>query len=385
MAFGFVPYLLTHLKKLAQENYQGLKITPSGFTQMLLENSPKLQVTDINGVAVPGQGPGIKLSTPGGHIRSLKVKYLPRILASQVQTTDTCDNDVMFTYSESDVTATLTRKLSFFVDWSRVELYESDASNAASMGNPAYATIMEVVEQLMHTVNGLITSVNTGLVGAVTWGANVGNSGLATAQSININQDSQVFDLNNGLIKIMRDMRRSEVIGEPILVGNGLIDAFMISRQGFGLAQSGINLTQLPAAGFKYYYDEQTATTWGANQVGAFARNNIGIVDIDRYIAWKTGRFGTSHFATIALPVVTPAGTTTMTFNLQVIEQDCPQDSFPDGYTTSTVDRGYQIILSKRFGLWQMPGTTVQGTDRLAGVNGAFRFTLTNECEPCPA
>lgn len=362
-----------------------MKITPSGFLQMLVENSPRLQVTDINGIAIPGQGPGIKLSTVGGHIRSLTVKHLPRIIASQIQTADDCDNDQIFSYSEQEIRTAYFRSFSFFVDWGRVELYEKEASNPASLGNPAYAAINEVVEQLMHVVNGLIVSMDTALLGGVTWGANANNGGLATALAININQDSQVFDLNNGLIRILRDARVNEVVGDVILVGNGLMDSFMVSRQAIGQAQNGLNLSALPVSGFRWYHDIQSATSWGANQVGAFAKNNIGLVDIDRYIAWKTGRFGTSHFATIALPVVTPSngGQVMFTFNLQIREHDCPQDNFPDGYANTSVDRGYQIIVSKRFGLWQMPGTTVQGGDRLSGVNGAFRYTISNDCEPC--
>lgn len=330
MPHGFVPYLLTHLKNLTQENYQGTKITPSGFLQALVENSPSLQVTDINGTAVTGQGGQvIKLSTSGGHLRSLKVKYLPRILASQVQTSDDCTNDQIFSYSEADINAPYFRSFSFFLDWNTVERYEAESSQVASLGVPAYGAIKEVIDQLMHVVNGLVTSMDTALLGGVTWGINP-RTGVATTSTININGDQQRLNLNEGLIQIIQDARNAEFVGTPILVGSGLMDSYFINRQlgAFGVGANGVNNGAMGSP-FKYYYDIQATTSWGANQVGAFAPNTVGFVDVDKYIAWKTGRFGTSWFATIALPVATPTSTTSMTFNIQIKEHDSPNVFVP--------------------------------------------------------
>lgn len=379
MANGFVPYLLTSLKNLVQQQYAGFKIQPAGLTQALLENTPpSIRVSSVNGVEVGGT-PGIKLNNIGGHIRTVQVKHLPRILSSQVQTADDCVNDIMFSYNESGINAPRYASLSFFVDWSRVEYYENESSRAVSLGNPGYAGISEIEEQLLHCANGLISAVDDQLLQDVNWGANTGNGNLNTAQIINIDNDATVFDLSNGMTKVLADARLNEVVGSPIIVGGGLMDNFMISKSAITAANA-IQFNQLPSANFKYYFDIQSQTRWGANQFGVFAPGTIAFVDIDRYVAWKTRKFGNSWFATVEIPVVSPAtgASTTMTFNMQVIEQDCPETSFPDGYSTITRDRGYQIILSKRYGLWQMPGNTVQQADRLMGVNGAFRYTLTN-------
>ena len=137
--------------------------------------------------------------------------------------------------------------------------------------------------------------------------------------------------------------------------------------------------------GYKFYNDINSTTNvnWGANYVGVFAKGTIGYIDIDRYVAWKTGRFGTSWFAQIQLPIESSEGVVTMTnFNLQIIERDCPTEQY-DGYNDTQVDRGYQVIISKRFGLFQQPTDAFQAGDRLNGNNGSLRYTLTNDCDPC--
>ena len=107
-------------------------------------------------------------------------------------------------------------------------------------------------------------------------------------------------------------------------------------------------------------------------------------MDIDRYIAWKAGKHGTSHFAQIMLPIETVAGAAPvmLPFNLQLREIDCPEDGF-DGYTTRKMGRGWQVLLSKNFGLYQPPTDIYQAGDRLAGNNGSLRYQIGNVCDPC--
>jgi hypothetical protein len=86
------------------------------------------------------------------------------------------------------------------------------------------------------------------------------------------------------------------------------------------------------------------------------------------------------------LPVESAAGVAPvmMPFNLQIRELDCPDTAF-DGYETRTMGRGYQILISKNFGLWQQPASAFQATDRLGGNNGSLLYDFANECVPCDA
>lgn len=71
-----------------------------------------------------------------------------------------------------------------------------------------------------------------------------------------------------------------------------------------------------------------------------------------------------------------------MNFNLQIKEIDCPDEDF-DGYETRPMGRGYQILISKNYGLFQAPKTAYQASDRLSGNNGALLYDFTNKCDGC--
>jgi hypothetical protein len=74
---------------------------------------------------------------------------------------------------------------------------------------------------------------------------------------------------------------------------------------------------------------------------------------------------------------------TMMTFDIQIKELDCPTELANSYGDLSTYDRGYAVILSKRYGLFQIPSDAYSTADRLDGVNGALNYEVTNVCEEC--
>lgn len=388
MALGFMPYLLGSMQRLANPNYGGTKITAAGFLGALLENNPDLQVSTVDGRSL---APGFKLNTPNGQIREVKVKYLPRILSSQVGDQDDCTTDFVFQYKEAEINAPFYKQVSFYVDWNFLERYEADAVRSINIGLPAIGAVRELETQIMHALNGIVSSIDANLLNSVVWGINptYGNNAV---QTININQSGNTLDLTEGLVRLLADAQNNEVAGDLILVGNGLMNNFMIARQGnaFGFNQAGFNNAALN--GFRWYFDINSIGAWGSNDVGVFAKGNVGFVDIDKWIGWKTGRFGTSYFAEAMFPIGTPSSaganvpSPMMRFNIQVQEVDCPTAGIATGYgaDTYTAGRGWKVLISKNFGLWQYPTDSFQPTDRLSGMNGAFHYEVTNTCNPCP-
>ena len=378
MAQGFAPALLTHLKTLMAQNYGGIKITPAGMLKALIENNPNLDVSTIDGERLRG----LKLSTDGGHIRDVRVKYLPRITYDQISEKDDCENNVGFSYSESSIAAPRFAKLGFQLEWDLVERYEKASSDLVNMGNPDVGVLREVETQVMHCVNGIISRINGTLIGDLVFGINE-TTGVNTAKTININKDGSVLNLSDGITEILSDAQQNEFVGDAILVGNGVMNKFEIAKSSIGINGGGLNRgTQ---TGYSWYNDVNSAVipTMGANTVAAFAKGSVGFVDIDRYISWKSGAFGNSYFAQILLPVESGEGVvTTMPFNLQVRELDCPAEAY-DGYESRTMGRGYQVLISKAYGLWQAPSNQFQATDRLAGNNGSLLYKVTNDCDPC--
>ncbi len=374
---GFAPALLIHLKTLMEQNYAGFNITPAGFLSTLVKNNPRLKISSVDGVSLPDSG--MKLSTSGGQVREVKYKYLPPITDAQVSDEDNCDNDASFQYSEGTLSAPLFSKLSFLLEWGFVERYQAEAARIVSTGVPTTPVLNELLEQLLHTTRGIIANMDSKLLNQVVWGTNV-VTGNNAAKVININKSGDTLDLSSGMIELLSDVAENEINGVPLLVGSGLMNKYNIAKAGFGVNGAGMNIGALNA--YEWAYDIKAGTNWGANQVGAFAKGAIGLVDIDKYVGWKTGKFGTSTFLQIMLPIQSGAGAIMMPFNLQIKEIDCPTEMF-DGYTTRVVDRGYQVIVSKAYGLFQPPTSIYQATDRMAGYNGALRYSFTNDCAPC--
>jgi len=375
---GFAPALLGHLQFLMEANYPGVKITPSGFTKMLIENNPKMNVSSVNGVKMSD----LKRSTIDGHIRDVRLKFLPRIKDDQIADVDNCDNDFGFQYTETTLETPQFSKAGFQLEWGFVEQYQSEASNIASIGDPATGVLQEMVDQIMHTVNGLITNIDKKLMNSVTFGVNV-STGNALAKDININKDGTVLGLSDGMTEILSDVADNEFVGDALMSGSGIFNKYQIARANIGINSAGLNIGS--QSGYQWFFDLNSATPFGTNHVGVFAKGAVGFVDLDRYIAWKTGAHGNSTFFTMKLPVEsTPGGAPTMmNFNVQIKEVDCPTEAF-DGYETRTMGRGYQIFISKQFGLFQQPTSAFQTGDRLEGNNGSLLYNITNNCDPCP-
>jgi len=392
MALGFIPALLGSMQRLADPNYGGTKITAAGFLGLLLENNPDLAVSMITlGDGTSLATGGMKLNTVNGQVRDVKVKYLPRILSSQVGDQDDCTTDFVFQYKESDINAPFYKQVPFYLDWNFLERYEADAAQSINIGRPAIGAVREMETQILHALNGIISSIDANLLNSVVFGVNPAYGNNST-QTININQSGTTLNLEEGLVRLLADAQQNEIADDLLLVGNGLMNNYMIARQGnaLGFNQAGFNVGGL--GGFRWYYDINSIGAWGANDVAAFAKGNVGFVDIDKWIGWKTGRFGTSYFATGMFPIGTPrsAGANVpaplMSFNIQVQEVDCPTAGIATGYGngTYTAGRGWKVIISKNFGLWQYPTDSFQPTDRLSGMNGAFSYNITNSCAPCP-
>lgn len=378
MANGFVPNLLGSLPTLMGANYGGFKISPYGFLKALLQNNPNLNVSGVNGERIDP----LKLTTNvSGQVREVKVKYLPRATEASVTEEDTCETNKINEYLESEITAPRVAQYAFFLDYNTVRRYEAGAAQVVQLGNPNIPVVQEVMTQIMSGVNAIISKIDGRLLGDVVWGANFNTQNNLT-KDVNINKNGTVFDLTEGMIDIMADYQANEFFGQPIIVGSGLFNNYMLARPGVSANQSGFNMAAFND--FRWYYDVKAQTEWGTNEIGVFAPGSIGIVDISKYLTFESGEFGTSDFGTIMLPVETvPGGAPVMwTFAIQVKEVDCPSEHVHN-YTSVSTGRGLEIYIRKHYGLWQQPIDMYADGDRLNNVNGALSYRITNECVNC--
>lgn len=374
MANGFCPSILGQLSEITACNTPSYKVTPAGFLRMLLENKPAVQL--------------LQLDNGNGHLRDVRYKYKKRAVPSQTSTEDNCGITYIPTWLEASLATTNFRKTAFFIDDATMAQYCSDASQTVAIGQPSTMLMNEFIKDIMNTANALIGAINQDLLTlqAVKFGRNQ-VTGSNAAQTVNIPKDATQYDLSTGITKILADAMENEFCGNINIVGSGLMNNFTIQQIVSCCNAAGVDMSRF--TGFNWYNDMYAKTAWGTNQVGVFSEGSVGLIDIVRYKGFRAGDKGVSQFFTLPLPVECPqcnGGYDGLVFDAQLKYFDCPQDIETDCEGTVPIERGYALILSKTFGLFNIPSDAYQneaiysdcGTDRLSGNNGTLRYTITN-------
>lgn len=361
---GFVPYLLTHASQIFANQTPSSKITPPGFLQMLLANKPAgMQV--INSSTMDS----------GGHVRGVKIKYRPRGIASDVKTTDTCDVDIVPEYQEADVPALSFRKIGIKIDDDVIRKYEAEASKTVAIGQPASQLMTELYNAIIEQMNGFIGSIDSSLLAAqaAAFGKNAVTGSNATT-AISFSNTNQI-NYTDGIVKLLSDIQENEFYGKTNIVGSGIISAFAMASQ----FQKAANQAGYDPSLFnlKIWNDVQAKTAFGANQFGVFAENALGLIEVDRFVGSFAGLKGGSYFFTMPIPLAVSGVADelgAMNVDCQLKYVDCPTEVVNGGVTT-TINRGWVLIVSKSFGLFNMPADMFAATDRLTGNNGTLRYT----------
>ena len=335
---------------------------------MLLEQKP----------AVPNYNMAISGDDGSGHIKNVTYKYRPRVTPSQTSDSDDCSIEVLPAYSEGTIARTLFRKFSFMITDEQIARYCNEASRTVMIGRPATSFMAEHMDYLMHSLNGMVGAMDQALLSAMAseFGTNV-VTGNANAQTVNIDQDADVNDLTTGFTKLLADAAENELCGNLNIVGSGLMNNFMLQQAVTSAAANGIDTSKF--TGYNWYHDIYAGSAWGANQVGVFESGSAFLVDINRFTGFRAGQKGTSFFFSMPVPVECCNGLYRMlNLDVQLKYHDCPSELSVDGYESAiTVDRGWQMIVSKSFDLF-VPPANYAATDRLTGVNGTLRYAITN-------
>lgn len=381
MANGFCPYILRQLRDISQCNTPYTKITPAGFLRLLLENGAAATLAG-------GQDP-LALDDGQGHIRDVQLKYLKRTVPGQVGTADNCDIDVINQYTEATLATTNYRRLAIYISQETMAQYCADASEMVRVNGMPTPIMRQLMEEIMAAGNGIIGAINNDLLTlqATNFGVNV-VTGTNAAVTVNFPGANAGVDnlYTEGFTKIYQDMSLNEVCGELLIAGHGNFNAFDYQKMIACCSQLGIDISRI--SGYRYYPDIASQTIWGANHIGIFSRGSVGFVGLNRYKGFAAGQLGNSQLFTMPLPIDCPecnGGYDMMEFDAQLRTIDCPTVINAGCAGEITVNRGYQLILGKSFGLFNIPADAYQDednddcyTDRLAGNNGTFRYIISN-------
>lgn len=367
MALGYCPALLRSIESIAGENAPSRKLHVAGFLAMTFccQNSSVSPIND--GFSADGQQ------------RTLTVSYTQRPVLAQVQDEDDCDVNNIPTKLEWNLGAMRHKQYSFFVSDDLISRYCAEFASSVAVGSPATRVMREHYDRILEGANILLRAINLDIVtlASTQFGENTTTSSAA-AKTINITQ-APTLDLSAGIIQLMVDLQDNQFCGDPCIVGAGLFSAWEKSLAIACCNNAGMDWSRIGAP--RFFYDKDTATVLGANNIGVYAPGSVKFISRNKYVGPYAGQKGTSIFFTMALPVAefgcAPDCLNDLIFDVQMKYIDCPtsvdvQDS------AVVVNRGWQFIISKDYSLWVQPTDAYQATDPLDDTNGTLRYNITN-------
>ncbi len=368
MSNGFCPYVLYNIAQVAEGNAPGRKIQIAGMLQMLMccQNSSASILND---------------AYQDGHIRPVQVKYRTRPLVSVVQDEDDCDVNALPAYSELTIPSLSHKQVTFFIPDATVYQYCIDASNTRSMGQPPTQVMNEVYDTFVEYANVLMKAMNQSVVTYMASRFGLNKSSNSSLTYININQNADTINLSNGIVQLMRDMQENEVCDNVCLVGGGIWSGYNMSLAAQCCNAAGMDLSRLAVPTF--FFDKDSQTIWGTDQVGVFAPGSVKLLSRLKYEkAAFSGYKGSSFFTTVQFPAQDFANCNNeclndLRFDVQMKYVDCPTTITVNGVNTS-VERGWIVILSKEFALYVQPTTLYNAADSLSGTNGTWKYKITN-------
>ncbi len=368
MALGYCPALLKHIDEVAEGNSPTRKMHVAGFLATLFccQNSTVSPINDGN--------------TDDGHTRPLTVKYRQRPTATHVQDEDDCDVNRIPAYAEWTLPTLSHKQTSFFLNDATIQQYCADASVQRSVGAPPTRVMQEHWDLIIEHANILLKEINKDLVAdmATSFGLNT-TTGYSTGKYINIDRTGGNI-LDDGIVELLRDLQENEICAEPCFVGGGLWAAWNTAKDTFGLNNAGMDLSNIGLP--KFFFDKDTQSIWGENSAALISPGSVKFIGRNAYTGAFAGQKGTSFFTTLPLPVNEfgcndDSCLQDLVFDLQLKYIDCPTTITVNGQNT-TVNRGWQVIISKKYALWVQPTSAYAAGDELAGTNGTLKYFLSN-------
>lgn len=374
MALGYCPALLRTIEEVAGDNAPSRKLHNAGFLAML-------QCCSNSSVNFVNDG-----YDEFGHERPLTVSYRQRPTLDQVQEEDDCDINRIPVKAEWTIPALTHLSHSYYLSDEEVRKFCEEASRERTIGTPATRIMEEHYGLFLESANIVMKAANRRLVlqAATQFGLNV-TIGTAVGKVINIERQGTQLILDNGIVDMMRDFQENEICGDPCIVGGGLFSAYNMQRASLCCNSAGVDLSRMGIP--RFFFDKDTQDLWGENTIGVFAPGSVRLLERLKYKrSFAGGPKGASFFFTAPLPIgefnncADPCQVTD--FDVQMKYFDCPTVTTVNGVTT-TVPRGWQLIVSKNVGLWVQPRNAYAPGDELNSTNGTLKYFITNDCTTC--
>jgi len=373
MANGLCPYVLQDLSRIAGAATPQYKVDMHGLIEMLHTAG------DPNAIKVGGE--------PTGHKKEVRISFRQRYTKAQTDTSLSCDQVLTPSRIEDTVSVGNVRQIAVHIPDELVATYCEDASRRVLIPNamPSSTVAAEVLDNIMSAANALLQAANDDLWALTVFGKNrAATSNSMQPQTVNFPKDASVQPVTDGITKILADYGKNNLSGRPQVVGMGIgYNAWL--QQGFKMPDfAGVN-SKIAFAGTDFYPDQDIDAIKGANSLAVFEPGSIQFVQYKRYTGFKAGvKPGGSEFGMLPLPMYVNGVVKPVWFDYQYKYYDCPT-TLTDAYSGQSVnvDKGYSIILSLTFGLYQISPNAYNGGDANRAVTGALLYTASNNCDTC--
>lgn len=366
---GFMPYFLRDFKNIMPEGtVPQLKVDYKGLLKHLTESGYKRVLNE-------GQ--------TGAQLQQQQIKFKPRFTAAQTTTTDSCTVTVNQGYNEVPVNLTNARYFAVCLDDRTVQQYMDESISGIQNGALLQGAGGEIYNEILRSGNAICEAVNQDLWPLLTPAVGTNRRSGNKGDNINVTLNSNNFVLTDGFPQIFSDIKQnlfSSVNGKYTMIGSGLMENYMGSAGMLGMNQAGL-ANNLGLNKLNFLLDQDAPALLGTNQVLLVDDGAIQLVEFMRYTGAYAGFKGTSTFGTIPLPMqMNNAEVKNVWFDYQLRYSDCPTN-FTDSYygTTIALNRGWNIILSKQFGLFTIPSYMYSNPgDPMNGNTGIIKYTITN-------
>lgn len=348
---GFADAFVKNIKLVAKQNDPQLKLTPTGFLKLLLENNA---VTEINNIEALRKGQNIPV----------ELRYLQRGSESEVSSVESCDTPSGADWKETTIDHPLYEQIGLFISDDEFRQYEEEATQSIALGDNQQVPLMRgLYEVLLTKLIPLISKIDRDLIAAqaTKWGRNAAYEGDAVP-TITLGKSAE---FNGGYVKLMEDAIINEVNDKLLICGSGLITRYDI----FHNLKNNPDSQGISALPLNAYYDPRTIA-WGKDHFAAFAKGSVGFVDWNKNVGSYAGDNSGHMFFTLPVPAEIDGELTPLVFDAHMFYEACP----PEGK-----QRGWHLIVGKHFGLFNAPEDQYAEDDVLAGVNGSFLYKATTD------
>lgn len=361
------PAILIGLNELMKDGAPDQLFTQVGLTQALLDPTNRQPNTVVQNV-----------DAGSGHPKTVRIKHRQRSTTADTSTTKDCATGTPKPYFEETFTVNQYRQHTINVKESTIRTLCDASSKLVAVPGAAFNTwegnaynlqlMSELVQEMMMDFDALRQAINADLQtsAALAIGGYVGTAAGAgknfkmyrTTNTTGLQEGAPVL---SGFNEFKREMARTTMTGQPIIVGEGYLDLALRALEYGCCNTSGNDFGQMKSnPGFKYYQDYTMGSAIGTVDTDwlAFLPGAMQLATYNEYVGAFARPIGVVERGTIPDPAL-PG----IKYDMRIIPNAC---------SGNNVVESYDVIIGLHFDLYAAPVNMFKSGDRLANVNGIF-------------